>query len=161
MAKARTAADAKSSEIRINEQKWGKSLMTAGFTLLPNMIFAHQAELGLRPTDLNILMHLLSYWWSPGDLPHPSKRTIATMMGIDPRTVQRRIAALEKRGLIARQSRTGAHRGTQTNIYHFDGLITAATIFAKQHIEEREKKAKANAEKAVKLAKAKPNLVVV
>lgn len=161
MAKGKTAAEAKSSEIRINEQKWGKPLIAAGFTILPNMIFAHQAELGLKPTDINILMHLLSYWWSPGDLPHPSKRTIATRMAIDPRTVQRRIAALEKRGLIARQSRNGPHRGTQTNVYHFDGLITAATIHARKEIDGRAKRDKDAADKAAKLAKAKPTLTVV
>lgn len=159
MTKTKTA-EAHSSEIRINEQKWGKPLMTAGWTILPNMVFAHQAELKLGPTDINVLMHLLSYWWSPGDLPHPSKQTIATMMGVDPRTVQRRIAAMEKRGLIQRVRRQGIHRGTQTNIYKFDGLIAAATIFAHKHIEERETKAKAKAEKASKV-KGKPKLSLV
>lgn len=159
MAKTTTAAEDAGTEIRINEQKWGKPLMAAGWTILPNMVFAHQAELELGPTDINVLLHLLSYWWSAGDLPHPSKKTIAEMMGIDPRTVQRRIAAMEKRGLIQRVRRQGAHRGTQTNIYKFDGLIEAATVFAKKHVEEREAKAKAKAGKTSKGSKPKLSIV--
>lgn len=153
------ATEAESSEIKVNEKKWGKPLMAAGWTILPNMVFAHQAELNLRPTDINILMHLLSYWWSAGDLPHPSKRTIATKMGVDPRTVQRRIAGMEKSGLIARVRRQGPHRGTQTNIYQFDGLIERATVFAKLHVEKREAKANEVGEKKHKGGK--PRLAVI
>jgi len=51
-------------------------------------------------------------------------------MGITPRTVQRRIAAMERDGLIRREERRISKQGSKTNLYHFDGLIEAAKNFA-------------------------------
>lgn len=129
-----------STELRINEKKWGKPLIDAGWTLLPNMLIVHQKGIGLDAIDINILLHLISYWWKPAELPHPAKGSIAEAMSLDPRTVQRRIARMEADGLISRQQRRGPSRGTQTNIYEFSGLITAATRLAKDHLAERAKK---------------------
>ena len=68
-----------------------------------------------------------------------SKSTIAKAMKISSRTVQRRLAKLEERGLIARQRQTntdGGYRGT-TNVYHLGGLIAAMTPLALQHSRKR------------------------
>ena len=77
--------------------------MKAGWTLLPNVIFERQQALGLDPMDVNILLHLASYWWTEESKPFPSKTTIAKAIGVDPRSVQRRIARLEKGYLIRRE----------------------------------------------------------
>lgn len=47
-----------------NEKKWGPDLMKAGWTVLPNMIFMRQRALGLDSMDINILLILLSHWWT-------------------------------------------------------------------------------------------------
>ncbi|EQD70629.1 AsnC family transcriptional regulator, partial [mine drainage metagenome] len=54
---SRTKAGTGSSspELRTNEKKWGKLLMEAGWTLLPNTVLVRQAALGLTSTDINIL----------------------------------------------------------------------------------------------------------
>jgi DNA-binding transcriptional regulator YhcF (GntR family) len=144
---------------KVNEKKWSKELMAGGWTVIPNIIFERQQALGLDPTDINILLHLASYWWKPGDKPHPSKSTIAAAIGIDPRTVQRRIAQMEKGGFIKREQRRVRGVGSKTNIYHLEGLIDAAKPFAAEKVEEQKKRAADRAARASR--KGRPNLRVV
>jgi DNA-binding transcriptional regulator YhcF (GntR family) len=147
------------AQLKVNEKKWTTALMKAGWTVLPNVIFERQRALGLDPIDINIILHIASYWWTREAKPFPSKKTIATAMGIEPRTVQRRIAGLEAAKLIRRQERRNSANGSQTNIYHLDGLIEAAKPYALEKVQEREAKA---AEKAARAArKGKPKLALV
>lgn len=145
--------------LKVNEQKWTKPLMDAGWTVFPNVFLHRQAALGLDAVDINILMHLASYWWTVSTKPHPSKTTIAKAMDIDPRTVQRHIARLEKAGMIKRQERRVSQFGSKPNIYHFEGLIKLATPYAQELIEAKEEKIAAK--KAIVAKKGKPNLKVV
>ena len=156
--KAAKRPDATSST-KINEEKWTKELMAAGWTVLPNVIFERQAVLGLDAIDINILLHLASYWWKPGDKPHPSKVTIAAAIGIDPRTVQRRIARMEKDGYVRREERRIKGIGSRPNIYHLEGLIEKATPYALEKVQERAAK---EAEKKARAArKGRPRLQLV
>ncbi len=138
-------------QLRVNEKKWSKELMSTGWTAIPNIIVEHQKDLGLTPLDITILLHLSTYWWTAETMPHPSKTTIATAIGCTPRAVQRRIALMEGRGLIQRIERREKGAGTEgskPNLYDFAGLIKAAKPFAAE-------KAKRIATKvAVKQAKA-------
>jgi predicted transcriptional regulator len=153
------AKDETAGQLRVNERKWTRPLMKAGFTILPTVIFERQQALGLDAIDVNILLHLSSYWWTAEGRPHPSKVTIAKAIGIDPRTVQRRIAAMEHDGLIRREERRISGTGSKTNIYHLDGLIKAATPYALEKIQQREAKEKERAERAAR--KGRPRLKVV
>lgn len=134
VAKARTAELA-----RRNEDKWGKTLWQAGWTALPSTILTHQARLGIDPLDLNILLQIAKHWWENRNLPHPSKRRIAESIGVDPRTVQRRVTAMEKAGLIERIKRSNRAGGQGANSYSFEGLKRKASAFAKQELEARER----------------------
>ena len=125
------------NELSINESKWSKTLMAAGWTVLPTVLIEQQRKMGLDPIDMNILLHLASYWWLSDKKPHPSKKTIALAMGVHPRTVQRHIANLEKKRLIKREQRRIAGKGSKTNLYHFDGLIAAALPFAEEKITRK------------------------
>ncbi len=58
-------------------------------------------------------------------------------MNVNPRTVQRRIAALQNAGLIWREERRIPGQGSKTNRYHFDGLIKAARPYAQEKVRER------------------------
>jgi len=146
-------------QLKVNEKKWTPILMKAGWTVLPNILFERQQALGLDAIDINIILHIASHWWTPEGKPYPAKGTIATAMGIEPRTVQRRIARLEAAKLIRREERRSSGNVSQTNIYHLDGLIEAAKPYALEKIQEREAKA---AEKAARAArKGKPKLSLV
>ena len=146
-------------QLRVNEKKWTPTLMKAGWTVLPNVIFERQQALGLDPLDVNILLHIASYWWTEGSKPHPSKVTIAKAIGVEPRSVQRRIAALEKDGLIRREQRRISRNGSKTNIYHLDGLIEAAKPYALEKLQDLAAKAAERAARAQR--KGKPKLRVV
>lgn len=124
--------------VRVNEKKWTKTLMDAGWTVFPSIILEHQHAMKLTPVDVNILMHLARHWWYEENLPHPSKKTIATCMQVSESTVQRRIRTMEKAGLIKRLVRRSPNQGQQTNAYDFSGLITKATPLAERAIAERE-----------------------
>ena len=126
-----------------NAKKWTRTLMDAGWTVLPSVILEKQRALGLDPTDVNILLQLARYWWFSENPPHPSKATIAECMDVHPRTVQRHIAGLEAAGFIRRERRFNAKLGGQeANAYHFDGLIDEATPFAQEVIDTREERRK-------------------
>lgn len=124
--------------VRVNEKKWTKTLMDAGWTVFPSIILEHQNAMKLTPVDVNILMHLARHWWYEENLPHPSKKTIATCMQVSESTVQRRIRAMEAAGLIKRVVRRAPNQGQQTNAYDFSGLIRKATPLAEKAIAERE-----------------------
>jgi predicted transcriptional regulator len=152
-----TGSDA--AQLRVNEQKWSKLLMQAGWTVIPNVIIERQKALGLDPLDVNILLHLASYWWTPGGKPHPAKGTIAQAIDVDPRTVQRRIARLEAGGLIRREERRIQGLGSRTNVYHFDGLIEAAQPYAQEKLEEIAERDAARKRRAARKGKPKLKLV--
>ena len=131
------------SGLRANEAKWTRPLINAGFMIMPDVFLEHQQDFKLDAIDMNIIFHLARYWWSANNLPHPSKKTIAERMGIDASTVRRRIARMEKAGLIKRNARFGSDQRREANDYDFRGLINKAKPFATQMIEKRNKKRQA------------------
>ncbi len=74
----------------------------AGFQPLPDMLLFHQAELGLRSEDLNVLLNVMAHWYLPERMPYPRPTTIAKRMGVSERTVQRTLTRLRKLGLIGK-----------------------------------------------------------
>jgi len=110
-------------KLKSNERKWGAAVWKAGWTGLPNALVLNQRALGLSTVDMCIVLNLVSYWWIPENHPYPSKRRIAEAIGIDPKTVQRSMAALERRGYIEREPRKTAERGNDTNVYVLAGLV--------------------------------------
>ena len=160
MSVATTAAEpSPEKEVRVNEKKWTKPLMRSGWTALPSVIIERQKALGLDALDMNIILHLTTYWWERDNKPHPSKKTIAEAIGVTPRTVQRRISALQAGGLIRREERRVRGKGSRTNLYHFDGLIDAAQPFAKEKLDEIEERRAAK--KAAVARKGRPKLRLV
>jgi DNA-binding GntR family transcriptional regulator len=88
------------------------------------------------------LLHLAGYWWKPDVNPFPSKETLANAIGVSSRTIQRRIADLEKANLVKRISRKGSHKGNLTNAYDLSGLIREAEPFAVEKMEEKNRRKK-------------------
>ena len=74
----------------------------AGFQPLPDVLLFHQAELGLKSDDLNVLLNILAHWYFPGSMPYLQTITIAKRMGVSARTVQRSIARLRQQGFLGR-----------------------------------------------------------
>src|SRR5260370_9510672 len=144
--------------LRRNEEKWTRTLMDAGWTVLPSIILEKQRALGLDAVDVNIVLQLARHWWYSDNAPHPSKSTIAQCIGVDRSTVRRHIARMEAAGFIKRQPRFDSkYGGQQTNVYHFNGLIKEATPFAQESISTREERRN---EDVARPSRKKPKLVV-
>jgi Winged helix-turn-helix DNA-binding len=155
-----TAKAQQTERLRRNEEKWSSTLMNAGWTVIPSIVLEKQAALGLDAIDINILLHLAKHWWYRENPPHPSKISIAKALGVDPSTVRKRIARMEADGFIRREPRFNKSLGGQeTNFYHFDGLIKAATPFAEEFIAMRDKQ-RADDEARRRRKKPRPTLVV-
>lgn len=145
--------------LRRNEEKWTPTLMAAGWIVIPSVILERQQALGLDAIDINIILHLVRHWWFSDRPPYPSKKTIAQCMDIDESTVRRRIAAMEKEGIIQRKPRFDPNYGGQkSNEYHFDGLINEAKPFAEEWIKEQKKRQQ---EDANRLTRKRPKESVV
>ena len=125
---------------KVNEEKWSKPLMDAGWIGFPSVIVERQLVLGLDALDMNILLHLAKHWWTKDNKPFPSKKTMADALDVTPRTVQRRIARMQKDGLLRREERRIPGKGSQTNRYHLDGLIKEATGYAEEELEKRKER---------------------
>jgi DNA-binding MarR family transcriptional regulator len=122
--------------LRANEEKWGLSLVEAGWTLVPSTLLERQKALGLDPVDLNILLQLARHWWQAGNPPRPAISTIAQCIGKSTSTVQRRVKRLERDGLIEIEHRYHKRHGAQlASNYYFRGLIKAAEPYAEEAIE--------------------------
>ena len=148
------------SKLKANERKWGKPLLDTGWTLFPNIILEKQSALGLKAIEVNILMHLLTYWWDVDNTPHPSKQRMATALGVSTKTIQRNIASLEAAGFIKREPQfNSAGGGQSSNRYNFDGLIMHATEFAEEKLGLREKQKKEETDRLAR--KSRPKLVAI
>ena len=126
-----------SKEERTLHQKWGADVIAEGYTVLPNVILQNQKALDLKHLDVLVIICLMSHWWDKDDLPRPAKTSIARTLDVDPRTVQRSIAKLEKQGYIERKERWATVGDNLPNFYDLSGLVAAAKTQA-----ERAKKLK-------------------
>jgi DNA-binding transcriptional regulator YhcF (GntR family) len=123
------------------QEKWGRDRIAAGWVALPSIILERQDALGLDALDINIILQIAKHWFEPGNLPHPSKGSIAKAIQVTPRTVQKRISRLHDEGFLRRIERRGpkGSRGSQTSVFEFSGLIEKATPHAVEALQQREK----------------------
>src|SRR5882672_8062666 len=110
---------------KVLEEKWGKSVISAGYTVMPTVVLKYQQALKLKPLEINILLHLLSYWWKKDNLPRPGKSTLAAAVGVTPSTVRRCLKKLEDAGYIKRIFRHKSNKASQPNEYDPQGLVDA------------------------------------
>lgn len=91
------------------EAKWGEIIkgVNGGWTGIPNLMLKKQGELGLKALELNVLINLIRFWWSPENAPYPSLEKMAEEMGVSSRTIYRTISTLEEKGFINRIQEEG------------------------------------------------------
>ncbi len=145
-------------DLKENQKKWSKPVMDAGWSAVPNILIEKQAALGLTPLEMNILLHLIQYWWFESNLPHPSVKTVADAIGVTERTVQRTITRLCALGFMEREERRYTERGSKTNLYSFKGLIEKLKPHAAEKLADRKKR---DAEQQARVARKKPSLKLV
>jgi predicted transcriptional regulator len=116
--------------------------------MIPSILFWGQGKLSLKPDEFNVLLQLVSHWWTKGQNPHPSKETIARRMSKDPRTVQRHLTSLEKKGFLKRETRYKLHKGQDSNGYDLRGLVRKLKEIAPdfEKVTDQNKRRRARAE---------------
>jgi DNA-binding transcriptional ArsR family regulator len=118
--------------------KWGRRILAPGFLVLPVAILDGQREMELDAVDLAILVHLFRHWWERENLPHPSKERLARALGMQPRSIQRRLARLERLHLVSRHPRRDPKTGRNLSCsYGFEGLLARAESIADALIAQR------------------------
>jgi hypothetical protein len=100
--------------------KWGRAL-DGGFQVIPNVLIRAQSHLGLDAIDLVVLLNMNMHWWKKGDFPFPRATIIASRMGVNKRTIQRRIEKLVKLGFLKRLPLTPEENVRR---YDLDGLVS-------------------------------------
>ncbi len=130
---------------RHSEKKWGATVISQGFCIVPALLLRAQGRLGLSATQLALILQLSEFWWEDGKLPWPKKETVAKRLGITEKQVQRLARELEQRGYIKRVTRMTRH-GQTSNAYDLSGLVSklqalapefAAAAEAKRKVERR------------------------
>lgn len=121
------------------EERWGKNVIKAGYTVVPSIILRAQARLHINAVELAVLLHLLDHWWDNAEMPFPSKKRVADRLGVSAKTVQRAIAALETEGLVRRVKRSNGNGGQASNLYDLSPLIDRIGPIADEDLEAKKK----------------------
>jgi len=132
------------SEVKSHVSKWGKTNISAGWTIIPNALLENQSRLGLSCIDTMVLINLIMHWWDKDNPPRPSKKRLANMLGVSLKTVQRSFIHLEQCGAIKRIARykEGKDNARTTNQYDLNGLVDLLEGFSKELIGEKEEQRK-------------------
>lgn len=150
---------AEANDERTLSRKWGKTTMGLGYTVVPSALLRGQARLGIGPTELAVLLHLMEHWWRPEDMPWPSKKTIAERLGVSSKTVQRAVVTLEAGNLLRRNERYHKTGGRTSNEYDLSPLVERLKpIVADMEQAEKDSKATKRAAERPGLKKRKSAL---
>ena len=126
------------------EQIWSKEVTRHGYTGVPSILIRAQSRLGINATQMNIILQLLDYWVEPSRKPFPSKKELASRIGVKSgKTIQINIRELETAGLVRRETRKTAAGDWNSNIYHLDGLVKRVREMEPEFAEEKKKRAEA------------------
>lgn len=109
--------------------KWGDAAI-AGWQALPDVLLKNQKTLGLSPTELVVLINVLSFWWYVDRPPYPRASTLAKRMDVNNRTVYRALDTLTKKRLIAKKPLVEAN-GVRRDTLDMQGLVAALSGLAK------------------------------
>ncbi|CAM4057471.1 helix-turn-helix domain-containing protein [Corallococcus exiguus] len=121
-----------------NIEKWGQTAWKSGWMAVPSVLITHQARLGLEPSDLNVLLHLIARWWDPNRKPYLGKKEMAEAMGgVSLRTVQRSLSRLRNANLIVQHPRLRFDGSHTTPEYDLSGLVGRLNQLAQEELTRR------------------------
>lgn len=80
--------------------KWGNEVTEAGWTNVPNTLLKNAYRLKLDPTETLTLIYLMRFWWKSSDMPYPSISKTSIEMGVTRKTMAKKFASLQEKGLI-------------------------------------------------------------
>ena len=133
--------------------RWSKELIKGGWTGIPNIILERQNALRLTPIEFNLIIQIAKYWWEKGKAPYPSVQLLADNIGVTPRSIQRNLASLEKKGYIEKKARYRASGGQTSNGYTYEGLIKKCKEMVAEEVdaEKEQRKRKTTRQPALRV----------
>lgn len=111
-------------------RKWGDDVFESGYQLVPDVLLRCQKFLGLEAIDVVILMNITLHWWNHNDLPYPRPSAIANRLGVSTRTVERRIAKMQRLELLVRLPPEDKN-GKMVRRYDLSGLVRKLRKYAR------------------------------
>lgn len=108
--------------------RWSPKIEDAGYTMVPNLLIKHQADLGIADPQMVTLIALLSFKWSEA-MPFPSASKIGEYTGKSTNSVRDNLRSLEAKNLVKR-----VHRPGTSNEYDFRPLVKKLETY-KHHLE--------------------------
>lgn len=130
----------KTSNKSSTERIFGAKVYSHGYTGVPNILLRAQNRLGITPTQLTIIVQLLSYYYDPDRPPFPTKRELAKRIGITEQTIRINTKALEDAGLVTREQWKTTAGDYGSNRYHLTGLISKLKKLEPDFEEERQER---------------------
>jgi len=98
--------------------RWGVPVLDAGYTTIPNAILRNWHKTPINGNEFLVILHLASYHYeSERGEARPGVNTVANECKISERQMQRRLATLEEKGMLARRFRKG-----DTTVYDVSGF---------------------------------------
>ncbi len=129
----------KNFRIRINQMKmekmqtdipdrllaiWGRSILSSGWSSIPNELLKNQSRLNLSNTELVLVIHLISFMHHADARVFPSINLLSERMSQDRRTIQRALSKLEAKKIIRKRIRSTSKSDIgMTNIYDLTPLM--------------------------------------
>jgi len=129
--------DSHKANARLNSRmKWGDECIDSGFQIFPDVLLKCQRFMDLEAIDVVILLNITMQWWKFDELPYPRPSAIARRMAVSTRTVERRIAKLQKLGLLVRRPSEEV-RGKTVRKYDLSGFVRELKKYAEASLAER------------------------
>lgn len=103
---------------------WGRSILNAGWTSVPNELLKNQSKLELGNTELVLIIHLISFIHHADARAYPSIKLLSERMNQDRRTIQRNLNKLVEMDVLRIKVRsTGKNDKGMTNVYDLTPLM--------------------------------------
>lgn len=105
---------------------WGNKILDEGFTMIPNVLIENYRKIGIRDTQMLILMAIMRFSFR-GRKPFPAQKTLGQITGYSKSTVIRAIKELKLKGYITVTKRyikrTNENPQRTSNKYNLTGLM--------------------------------------
>lgn len=126
-------------ESRSVAQRWGAEVVAAGWTPIPSLLLRHARDLGLRSTDIVLIVALEDFRWEEvNDVVYPSRGKLAAIIGTGLSALDATVKRLECAGLIEVHTRHRSGGWQTSNGYSREGLANALVLLARSRTAGRD-----------------------
>jgi hypothetical protein len=116
------------STSRKRVRQWPPDLATP-YVPVPIVFLENLGNLGLSPTEALLVIALKLFQGREEEVAWPAVETLARMLGVHARTIQRALSSLEHKKLVRRDDQPRKAKTRKTNEYRLDGLDDRLRVY--------------------------------